>query len=126
MPLLATVIIFILIARSKDSKQELVYMGFACGFFGRLAVSDLGRTMNLFDEINQLNVIAYQLVHQDDGALYVQVASPAITFPSSSTASGSEMLPMTPPVSDAPPVSKHLLIPYSKCRSLTEAFQTAV
>ena len=109
MPLLATVIIFIIVARSKASKQELAYLGSACGFFSRLALSDFGRIVNFFDEINQLSVIAYRLVHQEDEALYVQAASPAPTFLNSSTVSGSEILPMTPPVSDAPPSSESIL-----------------
>ena len=64
-PLAAAVVVFLAVTKSIGGKDDLKYLGIACGFFGRMAMWK-HKSIKLFDEINQLSAVAHRTVNQEE------------------------------------------------------------
>ncbi|CAG8961539.1 hypothetical protein HYFRA_00013957 [Hymenoscyphus fraxineus] len=58
LPAVAFGIVFLDTTACWSSKHELAYLGIACGIYARLTISCPNGSFNIFDEINQLSIIA--------------------------------------------------------------------
>jgi len=97
---LSAVIVFQNVVMSKGPKQDLAFLGIACGFFGRQAVGIMGHTLSLFDEINRLSSIAHRLVYEDvtywrsPSSLLHDSSVESVSFENASFESASDLSPI--------------------------------